>query len=125
MTKSIVPIVTKVNPKAEDWDVDTFKGEIQEIMNANLENTLTDLNKQLVELGLEEDKIEDEDIENYANSVDLHLISHEKKLLIKEYYERQEFFNKFQESLVVVDPIDRIDPEEFPAPDLTREAYVF
>ena len=38
----------------------------------------------------------------------------EKRKIIKEYLERKEFYDKFVDAMVIVDPLDRVDPEEFP-----------
>ena len=37
-----------------------------------------------------------------------------KRIIIDEYWERQHFYDCFIKSLVVVDPLDRIDPELYP-----------
>ena len=37
-----------------------------------------------------------------------------KRKIIREYYERKYFFEQFVEAMVVVDPLDRVDPELYP-----------
>ena len=37
----------------------------------------------------------------------------EKQKFIEEYKEREQFFKKFLESLIVVDPLDRVDPTKY------------
>ena len=45
MTKSIVPIVTKVKPTASEveFDFDAYKNDVQEVMNEHLKLTLNKL----------------------------------------------------------------------------------
>ena len=38
----------------------------------------------------------------------------EKRKIIKEYLERKEFYEKFVDAMVIVDPLDRVDPEDYP-----------
>ena len=37
-----------------------------------------------------------------------------KRKIIREYYERKHFFDQFVDSMVVVDPLDRVDPIKYP-----------
>ena len=37
-----------------------------------------------------------------------------KRKIIREYSERQQFFEAFVEAMIVVDPLDRIDPIKYP-----------
>ena len=39
----------------------------------------------------------------------------EKEKIVKDYIEREQFYEKFVESLIVVDPLDRVDPEKYPS----------
>ena len=57
-----------------------------------------------------------EDIEEYGKDKNILNFAPEKRLIIKEVYERQQFFIYIEEGLVVCDPLDRCnDPEKYPA----------
>lgn len=38
----------------------------------------------------------------------------DKRKIIREYKERKYFFEQFVVNMVVVDPLDRVDPEKYP-----------
>ena len=38
----------------------------------------------------------------------------EKRKIIREYLERKEFYEKFVDAMVIVDPLDRVDPDQYP-----------
>ena len=41
----------------------------------------------------------------------------EKRKIIEEYQEREKFFESFVSSMIVVDPLDRISPADYPGMD--------
>ena len=57
-----------------------------------------------------------EDIEEYGKDKNILNFAPEKRLIIKEVYERQQFFKNIEEGMVVCDPLDRCnDSEKYPA----------
>ena len=43
MSNSIIPIVTKVNPEDDHLNIETIRGDLEDIMNENLALYLTEL----------------------------------------------------------------------------------
>lgn len=56
-----------------------------------------------------------DDLKNYKDENKRMQIEPEKQWIIRQYYERKNFYDKFVESMVVVDPLDRVDPDEYPS----------
>lgn len=89
MVGSIIPIVTKVNPKDDSFQFDSFRDNIAKIIEVNLENTLRNLNDS----GLKDvAEITQEEIEQFERNERIHTIAYEKRMKIKEYCERKKFF---------------------------------
>ena len=65
ISKSIVPVLTKVKPTDEDFDFDIFQSDLGEIMESNLRNFLIDLENQSDDH--ERVKITEDDIQNYLD----------------------------------------------------------
>lgn len=113
MTESMLPILTKVDPTDDDLDIEAIKDDLEEIMKTNLKKFLNTL-----QAGVEtECHIGDDDFELY-NSPDTRMnVAPEKRKIISEYQEREKFYESFVASMIVVDPLDRIDKSKYPGMD--------
>lgn len=115
MVQSIVPVLTKVNPADSSFDFGSFKDSLFELVDKDLENYRNHLMSQAN--GCEALYITDEDIDKFSANQNIEEIDKEKQQIVKEYFERKEFLTGIIDQLVICDPLDRCDPELYPAMD--------
>ena len=93
MSKSIIPVLTKVDPTNEDFDFDQVREVLQQIIDVNLSNFLIKLNNPGQDT--EQLDITEDDIEKYEENSSLSdnelqkIIEMDKLKSIKEYSERK------------------------------------
>ena len=120
ISKSVIPILTKVKPNDDEFDFDSFQEDMQQIMAMNLDNYLRDLVNNAAN-GNSEFKITQQDIEIFQRNSDPQDMEPDKFAILQDYIERKEFFESFQERIVGCDPLDRCDDEEqYPATTHTK-----
>ena len=116
VAKSIIPVLTKVKPTADDFDFDLFQSDLEEIMKQNLANHLTEMQNQTE--NVERIKVTEEEIAQYESGENIDQINPEKLTILKEYCDRKQFFDNFVNELIICDPLNRRgDPEKYPAMD--------
>lgn len=113
MTESMLPILTKVDPTDKELDIEAIKDDLEEIMKTNLKKFLNTLQS-----GVDtECHIDDDDFKLYNSPNTRMNVAPEKRKIISEYQEREKFYESFVSSMIVVDPLDRIDKSEYPGMD--------
>ena len=101
MTKSIIPIVTKVNPEDKHLNIETIRHDLEEVMSKNLELYLS----QLQSSNSDGDKtqnnpekaieVTEEDFNQYDKERTRMNVNPAKRKIIREYLERKYFFEQF------------------------------
>ena len=100
MVKSIIPVLTKVDPKDENFDMDGVRDDLRKIMDGSLQRFLNELMYQGE--GNEQLKITIDEIDLYEKNKELSLeeiqeiIPLEKLKGVKEYCERKQFYECFE-----------------------------
>ena len=62
-------------------------------------------------------EVTDDDFDLYDNENTRMQVDPTKRKIINQYLERKYFLEEFVEAMVVVDPLDRIDPKQYPGMD--------
>ena len=62
-------------------------------------------------------EVTDDDFDLYDNENTRMQVDPTKRKIINQYLERKYFLEEFVEAMIVVDPLDRIDPKQYPGMD--------